>query len=457
MMTARNGGLTAAAIEGHFEELARALDDCIRPNEIGCLRLAAEVSDFVRLNHGRIRQPGSVAQALVEVELIHGSTHASHTITLTGDPAGDRSQLQEAIAGLRSVLPDLAPDPHLDLPTNVVSSRHERGSALPPVESIITTVLDAAEGLDLVGLYAGGPMFRGYADTRGQRNWHAANCFNLQWSLYHRADKAVKCGVSGLAWDDAAFAAEMTEAKAELVNIARPPKALGPGKYRAYLSPAAMEDVVSLLCWNGFSARALATRQSALGRMHGPDGACLDPRVSIAEATADGVAPWFQDEGYARPGVVPLIEAGRLTGAMVSPRTAREFGDAVGASNGANRYEGPESLSMAGGTLPTREALAALDTGLWIGNLHYLNYSDRNSCRMTGMTRFATFWVEGGKVVAPIDVLRFDDTIYRMLGSNLEALTVETEFLLDSSSYKQRSLGSVRVPGALLSEMTFTL
>lgn len=457
MSTPNHGGLAASAIEGHFEELARALDECVRIDEIGCLRLAAETSDFVRLNHGRIRQPGSVTQAFVDVELIQGSTHASHTITLTGGLDSDRKNLLEAISGLRSVLPDLAPDPHLDLPQTVVSSRHERGHALPPVETIITTVLDAAEGLDLVGLYAGGPMFRGYADTRGQRNWHAANCFNLQWSLYHRADKAVKCGYSGLAWDEHAFAAEMAKAQSELVNIALPPKALGPGKYRAYLSPAAMEDIVSLLCWNGFSGRALATGQSALGRMRGPNGALLDPRVSIDEATADGVAPWFQDEGFTRPAAVPLIEAGRLTGSMISPRTAREFGDVVGASNGANRHEGPESLSMAGGTLPTRDALAALDTGLWIGNLHYLNYSDRNMCRMTGMTRFATFWVEGGKVVAPIDVLRFDDTLYRMLGSNLEALTAETEFLLDSSSYRQRSLASVRVPGALLSEMTFTL
>ena len=42
------------------------------------------------------------------------------------------------------------------------------------------------------------------------------------------------------------------------------------------------------------------------------------------------------------------------------------------------------------------------------------------------MTRFATFWVEDGKIVAPVDVLRFDDTLYRMLGENLEALTPET-------------------------------
>ncbi len=39
------------------------------------------------------------------------------------------------------------------------------------------------------------------------------------------------------------------------------------------------------------------------------------------------------------------------------------------------------------------------------------------------MTRFATFWVEGGRIVAPVNVMRWDDTLYRMLGENLEALT----------------------------------
>ena len=73
------------------------------------------------------------------------------------------------------------------------------------------------------------------------------------------------------------------------------------------------------------------------------------------------------------------------------------------------------------------------------------------------MTRFATFWVENGRIVAPIDVLRFDDTIFRMLGANLEALTAETELLLASDTYHERALASMRLPGVLLSEMTFTL
>jgi predicted Zn-dependent protease len=183
-------------------------------------------------------------------------------------------------------------------------------------------------------------------------------------------------------------------------------------------------------------------------------GQRLDPRIDLAEDIAAGVAPAFQAEGFTRPARVPLIEAGALVGSLVSPRTAREFGLEA---NGASDDETPEALAMAGGELPMHDAQDALDTGLAIGNLWYLNYSDRSACRMTGMTRFATFWVENGRIVAPVEVLRFDDTLYRIFGAKLLALTAETELLLESETYGGRELKSQTLPGALVSELTFTL
>ena len=141
-------------------------------------------------------------------------------------------------------------------------------------------------------------------------------------------------------------------------------------------------------------------------------------------------------------------------GALTSPRTAQEFSIPA---NGANGDEMPEALAMAGGDLHDADALDALGDGLMVGNLWYTNYSDRPACRITGMTRFATFWVERGRIVAPVDVLRFDDSIYRMLGANLEALTRETELLLSPDSYRSRRLASARLPGALVRELAFTL
>ncbi len=112
---------------------------------------------------------------------------------------------------------------------------------------------------------------------------------------------------------------------------------------------------------------------------------------------------------------------------------------------------------MAGGDLPRASVLEALGTGVYVSDLWYLNYSDRRAARLTGLTRFATFWVENGRIVAPIEVMRFDESVYRMLGTRLIALTQEREFLLDPDTYGRRATNSMRVPGALVDDFTFTL
>ena len=76
---------------------------------------------------------------------------------------------------------------------------------------------------------------------------------------------------------------------------------------------------------------------------------------------------------------------------------------------------------------------------------------------MTGMTRFASFWVENGEIVAPIDVMRFDDSFLRLFGDGLAALSREVELLPSNDTYGQRNLGSITSPGALFSDMRFTL
>lgn len=126
-------------------------------------------------------------------------------------------------------------------------------------------------------------------------------------------------------------------------------------------------------------------------------------------------------------------------------------------TNGASPREAPLSVDMAAGQLAQDQALSELGTGVWVGNLWYLNFSDRSSCRTTGMTRFATFWVDAGEIVAFLDVMRFDETIYRVLGSNLRGLTREREMLLDAQTYEGRSTTSAHLPGALVEDFTFTL
>lgn len=438
-------------MKAHFFELSARLMRELRGGETLLCELSAERSDFVRFNRGRVRQAGSVEQRFFSLRLVRERRQASATITIGGN-GEDAATACAAVARLREALARVPEDPWLLIAETPNSTSTERRGTLAPPERITEEVAKGASDSDFVGIYAAGTIYRGFANSFGQRNWHETDSFNLDWSLHRAADKAVKKGYAGFDWDSSVFMAKLESAKEELALLAIPPRTIEPGEYRACLAPRAIEELVGMLAWGGFSARARATRQSPLLRME--HGERLAPQVTLIENTREGVAPQFQEDGFVKPESVTLIAGGALAEALVSPRSAKEYGLATNAANGG---ESPESLDMAAGTLADADALAALDTGLYLGNLWYLNFSDRAAGRITGMTRFATFWVEGGRIVAPVNVMRFDDTIYRMLGSNLIDLTRERELLLDTSTYEARSTRSARLPRALLRSLKFTL
>ena len=109
------------------------------------------------------------------------------------------------------------------------------------------------------------------------------------------------------------------------------------------------------------------------------------------------------------------------------------------------------------GSLDEEKAFEAIGTGLYISNLHYLNWSDNDSGRVTGMTRFACFWVEEGRVTAPIKDMRFDESIYHLFGDKLLDLSRQRSLVPDTGTYMRRSLGGALLPGLLVRDFTFTL
>lgn len=440
-------------MQAYFDEAAAFLGTCLRGNEQYKCWLSAEESDFVRFNRSAIRQPGHVRQIHLSLSLIDGMRHAKFAITLAGNMHADRAQLADAVNRLREQLRDLPEDPYLLYATEVQSTQHVVASRLPESGAIVDEVLAAALGHDLVGILAAGPVYRGFANSFGQRNWHETASFNLDWSLYHDGDKAVKTTYAGFDWDNAAFTAKFGNAAEQLELLQREPVSILPGEYRACLTPTALGEVIGMLNWDGVSEKALRTRQSPLRRMR-DDGVRLHEAVSLTEDTAGGLAPAFQADGFIKPDRVVLFDHGKLSGSLVSPRTAKEYGIEA---NGADGSETASSLSLAGGDLPMSRVLDELDTGVFVSNLWYLNFSDRANCRLTGMTRFATFWVEGGRIKAPLNVMRFDDSLFRLLGDKLLGLTRERELLIDSDTYGQRSTASSMLPGALMKDLSFVL
>lgn len=437
----------------YFDTISAELDKLCRAEEVYLCNLRGENSDFVRFNQGKIRQAGTVTQHYLTLDLIEQDRHALGSIALTGQLYLDRPRIMQLIEDLRQQRQHLTPDPHLLYATQVNSSCTEGENRLPPKEQALADIFAAIKETDFVGIYASGLVYRGFANSFGQRNWHTNYSFNLDWCLYHHADKAVKCNYAGQQWQMSALLQRMEKASAQLSSMALPARGIKPGDYRVYFAPAALNDIVLTVARGGFSYKAHHTKHSPLLQMSA-EGRMLHTSVALRENTQEGLAPHFQDAGYTRPKTIDLITDGRYSTHLISPRSAKEFAISP---NGAASSEMPQSLDMAPGQLSSEEVLKTLDTGLYVNNVWYLNYSDRPHCRLTGMTRFATFWVEQGEIKAPLSVMRFDDTLYRLLGDELVDLTREREFIADPGTYEGRSLNSSHIPGALIANCRFTL
>ena len=437
----------------YFYTIADNLGHLLRGGEVFTCYFTGEDSDFVRFNRSRIRQAGHVTQQAITLDLIEGCRHAAADVSLSGDLAVDRSRLRKLLGELRAIRAQLPEDPHLNYAREDRSSEQLHPNCLPPATEMVEHILAAGEGQDLVGILASGAIDTGFANSLGQRNWFSRCSFNLDWSLYLHTDKAVKGCYAGFTWQQEEFANRLRSASEQLEVLIRPARNLPPGRYRVYLTPMAVDEIIELLSWSGFSLRAHRTGTTPLLHMV-EQSARLHPAVTVTENTAAGIAPNFQAAGFIRPPQVTLIDKGIYRDCLVAPRSAVEYGVP---SNAAGEGEAPLSVEVAAGTLPTDSVLKMLDTGLYVSNLWYLNWSDRNAARITGMTRFATFWVDQGRIEAPVTVMRFDETIYHLFGDYLLGLTAEREVLLSPSSYGARSTRSARLPGILVGEMNFTL
>ncbi|MBE9223818.1 TldD/PmbA family protein, partial [Cyanobacterium stanieri LEGE 03274] len=180
----------------------------------------------------------------------------------------------------------------------------------------------------------------------------------------------------------------------------------------------------------------------------------LSALFSLRENFTGGNVPRFNNFGEIAPLCLPLFEGGKLANTLINSRTAKEYGLEANGANGGETLRSPEILS---GNLSSEDILSTLGTGLYISNLHYLNWSDRPGAKVTGMTRYGCFWVENGKIVATIKDLRFDDSMMKIFGDNLLDLTNFQEFVPNIGTYNHRCVGGSLVPGILLKALTFTL
>lgn len=278
--------------------------------------LVAEASDFVRFNRGRVRQGGHVEQAECTLTLMVEGRSGSRRFPLTGVVETDVAQVEQAVADLQQVVPQLPPDPFLVEPSGNAQSQEVQAGQVPPVTQVMPLILEGVAGLDFTGLYAAGPQVRAYADSAGQSHWFYTETFTLDYSLFNEQQRAVKGYYSGRAWETSAFVRQLQALRRQLELLSRPAKVLPPGRYRTYLAPAAVAELVGMLSWGGLSEGSVAPGNQ---RPFAP----APGRTPIGS----GFFPAGELSSDSRP---PLHRAGRRRARAASPDPAGATGADIG-------------------------------------------------------------------------------------------------------------------------------
>ena len=91
----------------------------------------------------------------------------------------------------------------------------------------------------------------------------------------------------------------------------------------------------------------------------------------------------------------------------------------------SSRSEGaaPFDLVVEGGETSIEDMIKSSQRPtLWITKLHYLGMKHYQTATMTGVVQHGTFLIENGKVVAPVENLRFEESIPEAL-KRVEAMS----------------------------------
>jgi len=436
-----------------LKALSQALFHDLKEHESMSLTYSGERSLFIRINQAKICQASHVDQGVVSMDFISHKCHAEAAFSITGQLEEDLRRARDLLETCRHDCKTLPEDPYIVLPAEGESSEEDHYGKFNQTNELVDTLLKPAQGCDLAGLYAGGILMRAHMNSRGQFHWFSTENFYFDYSLYTSSQKAIKATYAGKEWQDKDYNATLQQAKKHLSILEQKPRKLEPGKYRVYLAPAAAAEFVRLLAWSGLSEQSLRQGRSPLKKLVEGE-ATFSPLFSLEEDFQQGLGPRFNEFGEISPLKLPLITKGKVDSLLINKRTAQEH---ELTSNAANTEESPRSLRVYPGNLKDAEILSRLGTGVYISNLHYLNWSDLQHGRATGMTRYGCFWVENGEILGPIQDMRFDDTLYNCFGEYLEDLGDHAELIPHIFSYGEQTLGGVSVPGMLLSSFTFTL
>lgn len=443
-------------MKNYLKSLSVNLFSELKTNEELSIGLHSEESEFVRFNNSKVRQNTSVNQHELTLQFQANNKSYNSTAMLSLNLDIDTSALLSLINQIRKDLAFIDENPRLTKMQNHGVSEVYKKSQRPSTHDIIKKISTQFSDSDLAGFYCAGPVRQASLNSTGQFHYFENDQFFFDYSIYD-GPRAAKGFYSDKKWNDVEFADLANKLKNTLSLLKKQQIEIKPGTYRTYLAPMAVAEIIQIFNWRAVSRSAFEQGFAPLKKLYTKE--CLfSPQFSLFENNELGLNSHFNSIGEISPKNLPIIENGEFKNFLINSATAKEYNlTSNNAEVGQGNNEALRSIDVRAGTLDENEILSKLDTGLYLTNLHYINWSDPQTARITGMTRFACFWVEKGEIIGPIQDLRFDDTLYSLLGCELDELTSNQSTFINTLTYQKRALGGMKVPGLLLNKMNFTL
>ncbi|GAB4277206.1 MAG: TldD/PmbA family protein [Coriobacteriia bacterium] len=207
------------------------------------------------------------------------------------------------------------------------------------------------------------------------------------------------------------------EDAADLASRSREPKPLEPGSYTVVLAPDAVAEMLAMLAYVGFSAKAVEEGSSFMAGRIGERLFSESVTIRDDALSEEAIGLTFDFEGMPKH-PVDIIERGVVKGPVTdsywAARTKRNnTGHALPAPNTLGPF--PLDLEMAPGASTVDEMVASIEKGVYVTRFHYVNVEDPVKAVLTGMTRDGTFMIENGRLTKPLKNLRFTQSAVEAL------------------------------------------
>jgi predicted Zn-dependent protease len=200
------------------------------------------------------------------------------------------------------------------------------------------------------------------------------------------------------------------------------------GRYEVVLGAEATGELLGFLPDTGFSGTLAA---AGIGITTRAGQQAVAPLVEVADdGGADvGLPIGFDIEGVTKRRVA-FFAGGRVGEAVTDLATAAALGrPSTGHAHIAReQVPGPAAANivMAGGPHTEDELIAQVEQGVYLQRFWYTRLVERVAGTITGVTRDACFLIENGRLTAPLDGMRFTESVLSVL-AGVQAVGAEVK------------------------------